>query len=164
MKINLIDRNVSIYQVNIISNNEKFSNSFTQKLLNTTNDFYYEIMTTQKKIIIENLEKRLQTFKDTICYLNNLKAHTIDYNLNTINFNSKVPISVIENKLFTYTTDYNQIFKQIEMEKFNYLKIAPLIQIIDKPKFPLNQIKTNTLPAIIWFGYFAVFFFFSFSL
>ncbi len=164
IKINPINRNVSIYQVNIISNNERFSNSFTQKLLNTTNDFYYEIMTNKKKLIIQNLEKRLQALKDTIYYLNNETAFTKDCNLNTINFNSKAPISVIENKLSTYTTVYNEIFKQIEMERFNYLKIAPLIQVIDKPKYPLNQIKINTLPAIIWFGYFAVFFFFSFSL
>jgi len=163
IKINPIDRNVSIYQVNIISNNERFSNSFTQKLINATNDFYYEIMTNKKKIIIENLENQLQALKDTIYYLNNEKAFIKDYNLNTINFNSKVPISVIENKLSTYTSLYKEIFKQVEMEKFNYLKITPLIQIIDKPKYPLNQIKINTLPAIIWFGYFAVFFFFSFS-
>jgi len=120
-------------------------------------------MTNKKKLIIENLENQLQALKDTIYYLNNEKAFIKDYNLNTINFNSKVPISVIENKLSTYTSLYKEIFKQVEMEKFNYLKITPLIQIIDKPKYPLNQIKINTLPAIIWFGYFAVFFFFSFS-
>jgi hypothetical protein len=146
------DKKLNIYEVMVSSHNEKFSKIFTDKLIDKTNRFYTEITSKKNKETLEILEKRVPDMKNKLDSSISGKAAIQDANLNTAFANALVPLLKEQSNSQVYGAAYAEMFKNLEIARFQYLKSIPLLQIIDAAEYPMNKIKLGKLKTAIIFS------------
>lgn len=146
------DRKLNIYELMVNSQDEKFTKIFTDKLIDVTNHFYTEIKTKKAKETLEILEKRVPEMKGKLEQTITSKAVTQDANLNTAFASAEVPLLKAQSNSQVYGTAYAEMFKNLELARFQYLKSIPLMQIIDAADYPMNKIKPGKLKMAIIFA------------
>jgi uncharacterized protein involved in exopolysaccharide biosynthesis len=149
------DRKVGIYEVNVISQDEKFTKDFTDRIVDATNDFYIEIRTKKAKETLNILEQRVATMKGSLNSSITNKATVQDVNINPAFSEAEVPIQKQQANIQVYGTAYAEMFNNMELARFQYLNEIPLMQIIDPANYPMEQIKLGKLKMAIIFAVFA---------
>jgi subunit length determinant Wzz-like protein len=145
------DRKLSIYEVNVTTADEKFTKDFTEKLLSATNNFYVEIRTRKAKETLEILERRVASMKGNLNSSIAGKATVQDVNVNPAFSEAQVPVQKQQSNIQVYGAAYAEMFKNLELARFQYLNEIPLMQIIDNANYPMQKIKTGKLKtAITW--------------
>lgn len=153
------DKKLNIYELMVSSHNEKFSKIFTDKLIDKTNRFYTEITSRKAKETLEILEKRVPDMKNKLASSISDKAAIQDANLNTAFANALVPLLKEQSNSQVYGAAYVEMFKNLELARFQYLKSIPLMQIIDTAEYPMNKIKMGKLKTAIIFSVIITFLF-----
>lgn len=153
------DRKLNIYELMVTSHNEKFSKAFTDKLIDKTNHFYAEITSRKNKETLEILEKRVPNMKNKLESSISDKAAIQDANLNPAFANALVPMQREETNTQVYGAAYAEMYKNLEIARFQYLKSIPLMQIIDAAEYPMNKIKMGKLKTAIIFSVIITFLF-----
>ncbi|MEO9021712.1 MAG: Wzz/FepE/Etk N-terminal domain-containing protein [Ginsengibacter sp.] len=148
------DRKLSIYEVNVTSPNEKFTKDFTDKIVAETNSFYIEIRTKKAKETLDILEKRAADMKGNLNSSITNKATVQDVNINPAFSEAQVPIQKQQANIQVYGAAYGEMFKNLELARFQYLNEIPLMQIIDRADYPMEKIKTGKLSTAIIFAIF----------
>jgi len=143
------DRKLNIFEVNVTSLNEKFSKVFTEKLVNETNQFYIEIRTKKAKGTLDALESRVAAMKGNLNSSITSKAAVQDANVNPVFAAAQVPVIQQQTNIQAYSGAYAEMFKNLEIARFQYLNDIPLLQIIDAPDYPMEKIKTGKLITAI---------------
>src|ERR1019366_2995256 len=87
------------------------------------------------------------------------KAAIQDANLNTTFENAQVPIMMKESNAQIYGAAYAEMFKNMEVARFQYLRSIPLMQVIDEANYPMKKIKMGKLRTAIIFSIIATFIF-----
>lgn len=153
------DKNLNIFELMVSSYNEKFSKVFTDKLIEKTNLFYTDIRSKKAKETLEILEKAVPDAKGKLDATISNKASTQDANLNTAFANAQ--ISIVKDQINTqvYGTAYTELYKNLEMARFQYLKSIPLMQIIDPANYPMKKIKQSKLITAVVFAVIITFLF-----
>ncbi len=135
------DKKITILSIVVKSVNEKFSKYFCESLAKETTDFYIETKSKKAKTNVEVLQKQVDSIRKELNLAITGVAIEADnvYNLNpSLNVKSvssrKKQIDVQAN-----TTILTNLVVQLELAKINLRKETPLIQLIDKPIFPLEQ-------------------------
>lgn len=146
-----IDRNLSIYEVNVTNSNEKFTKDFTDRIVDETNNFYIEIRTKKAKETLVILEQRVAAMKGNLSSSISNKATVQDVNVNPAFTEAQVPIQKQQANIQVYGTAYEEMFKNLELARFQYLNEIPLMQIIDAADYPMQKIKVSkSKTAITW--------------
>jgi len=135
------DRKLSIIQVSIASKDQFFAKYFNEQLVENVNNFYFE---TKTKKTAENLSI-LQTQADSVRKI--LDRSLTDFASATDNVPNPNPLvqrAMVESKkrqvdVQASSTVYSEIVKNLEIAKVNHRNNSPLIQIIDYPRFPLEE-------------------------
>ncbi|MGN6267683.1 MAG: Wzz/FepE/Etk N-terminal domain-containing protein [Ginsengibacter sp.] len=153
------DKKLNIYELKVSSPDEKFSKVFTDKLIDKTNYFYTEITSKKNKETLEILEKRLPSMKNKLDSSISEKAAIQDANLNTAFANALIPLQKEQTNSQVYGTAYAEMFKNLEIARFQYLRSIPLMQIIDAADYPMLKIKPGKLKTAAIYGVTAVFIF-----
>lgn len=151
------DRKYNIYEVNVINPNEKFAKDFTDSLVAATNNFYTEICTKKAKQTLDILEQRVADMKGKVNSSIGTRADIQDVNLNPAFSSAQVPILKEQANIQVYSGAYAEMFKNLEVARYQYLKQIPLMQIIDAANYPMQKIKMGKLKAAIIFSFIAVF-------
>jgi hypothetical protein len=151
------DRKLSIYEVSVISHDEKFTKDFTDRLVEETNNFYIELRTKKAKGTLDILEKRVATMKGNLNSSITDKASVQDVNINPAFSEAQVPVQKQQANIQVYGTAYGEMFKNLELARFQYLNEIPLMQIIDPADYPMQKIKNGKLKTGILFAVFAEF-------
>jgi uncharacterized protein involved in exopolysaccharide biosynthesis len=73
------------------------------------------------------------------------KAVSQDANLNPALAVTQVPIQKQQTNIQVYGTAYAELFKNLELARFQYLNEIPLMQIIDAADYPMERIKASRL-------------------
>lgn len=154
------NKKLNIYELTVSSNNEKFSKVFTDRLINATNRFYTEISSKKALETLEILEKRVPDMKGKLDATIANKAAIQDANVNTAFANAQVPLLKEQSNTQVYGAAYAEMFKNLEMARFQYLKSIPLLQVIDAADYPMKKIKQGKLKTAIIFSVIACFIFF----
>ena len=149
------DRKVSIYEVNVTSPDEKFTKDFTDRFVAETNNFYVEIRTKKAKETLDILEQRVATMKGNLNSSISNKASVQDVNINPAFSEAQVPVQKQQANIQVYGAAYGEMFKNLELARFQYLNEIPLMQIIDAADYPMQKIKLGKLKAAILFAVFA---------
>jgi hypothetical protein len=84
-------------------------------------------------------------------------ANDKTFNLNPALNIHRVPTVKKEVDIQANTAILNELVKQLEISKVSVRKDTPLIQVIDKPIFPLKIEKFGKIKGIIFGGIFALF-------
>ncbi len=150
------DRKLSIYEVKFTSPNEKFTKKFTDRLVLETNKFYTEIRTKKSKETVEILEKRVASMQGNLNASISSRAATQDANLNPVFSASQVPVLKQQANMQVYGAAYGEMFKNLELARFQYLNEMPLMQIIDAADYPMKKIKPGKLKTGLLFSVLSV--------
>lgn len=152
------DRKYNIYEVSVRNGSEKFAKEFTDRLVAETNKFYTEISTRKAKETLDILEKRVATMKGNVNASISNKAEVQDVNLNPAFSSAAIPILKEQANIQVYSGAYAEMFKNLEIARYQYLKQIPLMQIIDAADYPMKKIKVSKLKTAIKFSFAACFF------
>lgn len=158
LKVEQKDKKVDIITIDMRSEDEKFAKYFTEALAKEVSDFY--IMTKSKKarINLDILQKQTDSVRAELNYAITGVAMASDntFGLNPALNVPRVPSSRKQVDVQANTNILIELVKQTELAKVLLRKSTPLIQIIDKPVFPLKKEKTGKLKSIIVGGILSV--------
>ena len=151
------DRKYNIYEVTITNLNEKFTKDFTDRLVEKTNEFYTEISTKKAKETLDILEKRVAVMKGNVNSSIGSKAEIQDVNLNPAFSAAQVPVLKQQANIQVYSSAYAEMFKNLEVARYQYLKRIPLMQIIDAANYPMQKVTVSKLKTALIFSFVACF-------
>jgi hypothetical protein len=151
------DRKYNIYEVNITNGEEKFVKDFTDKLVDETNKFYIEISTKKSKETLDILEQRVASMKSNVNSSISSRAEIQDVNLNPAFAAAAVPVLKEQANIQVYSSAYGEMFKNLELARYQYLKQIPLMQIIDAADYPMKKVKVSKLKTALIFSIVACF-------
>lgn len=148
------DRKLSIIQVSITSKDQFFAKHFNEQLVENVNNFYFE---TKTKKTAENLAI-LQSQADSVRII--LDRSLVDFASATDNVPNPNPLvqrAMVESKkrqvdVQASSTIYAEIVKNLEIAKVNHRNNSPLIQIIDYPRFPLEESRIKPRKGMVFGG------------
>ena len=146
------DKKLSIYELKVKSLNEKFTKDFTDRLLEATSGFYTEITSKKDRETLEILEQRVASLKGNVGSSIDVKASNQDANVNPAFAAAQSPLLKEQYNVQAYGEAYKEMFKTLEMARYQYLKKIPLLQLIDKADYPMKKIKLGKLKAAIYFS------------
>ncbi len=143
------NKKLNIFEVNVTSANEKFSKIFTERLVSETNKFYVEIRTKKAKETLIVLENRVASMKGNLNSSISNRAAVQDANVNPAFAAAQVPVIQQLANTQAYSRAYEEMFKNLEIARFQYLNDIPLLQIIDAADYPMEKIKLGKLTTAI---------------
>lgn len=150
------DKKLSIYEVRVSSPDEKFSKIFTDRIVGATSDFYTEITSKKDKETLEILEQRVMSLKTNVGVSIESRASTQDANINPAFASAQSPLIKQQYNMQAYSEAYKEMFKTLEVARYQYLKKIPLLQVIDEAAYPMKKIKQGKLKTGILFSVLAV--------
>jgi len=152
------DKKLSIYQIKFRSPEERFTKVFTEKVLSETVKFYTELKSKKSKETLNSLEQRIISLRGSLNSSISSKASTQDANLNPAFAASQVPLQKQQVDIQVFGGAYAEIYKNLELARFQFLQNIPLVQVIDGVNYPMNRIKPNTIKNIFIGGLLALLF------
>jgi hypothetical protein len=150
------DKYLNIIEVKVVSRDEKFTKIFTNHLISETNSFYTEMRSKKARETLDILEQRVAEMKGRMNTSISEKATIQDANLNPVLSAAQAPAIKSQTNIQTYGAAYAEMFKNLELARYQYLKQIPLMQIIDNADYPMHKIKTGKIKTGFLFAIFAV--------
>ena len=145
------NRNTSILNVGFKHKDEVFTKIFNEVLVNKVNSFYYKTQTKKTAFNLNVLQVQTDSVK-RLLDMSFLALAEIDQNtpnLNPLVKTAKVPYQKAMANLQANQAIYLEVVKQLELAKVTHRNKTPLIQIIDKPSFPLENSRWKFLNVLI---------------
>ena len=145
-----LDKKLSIIDVNVLSTDELFSKNFTNKLVETVNDFYVQTKTKKSYESVKILQHEADSVKIILNTSINGVASAIDAapNANPLMNSLHVTSQKKQIDVQTNSAAYSEIIKNLEIAKITLRKEQPLIQVIDTPVLPLKKTKVGKLYGV----------------
>ena len=145
------NRNTSILNVGFKHKDEVFAKIFNEVLVNKVNSFYYKTQTKKTAFNLNVLQVQTDSVK-RLLDMSFLALAEIDQNIPNLNplvKTAKVPYQKAMANLQANQAIYLEVVKQLELAKVTHRNKTPLIQIIDKPSFPLENNRWTFLDILI---------------
>jgi hypothetical protein len=149
--ISQVDKKVSITNLQVISTSEKFSKLFCESLAQEVTDYYIKTKTQKGKINVDILQKQVDSVRYELSRALNGVATATD-NVFYANPSLMIKQAPIKNKMVDVEANkaiLTQLVIQLEMAQVSLRKETPLIQILDKPIFPLERIKIGKAKSAV---------------
>lgn len=150
------DKKLNIFEVNFKSPNERFTKIFTDRIVQETSQFYIELRTNKSKQTLDVLEQRVASLKGNLNSSISSRASTQDANLNPAFASSQAPLQKQQVNIQVYGGAYGELYKNLELARYQFLKEIPLLQIIDNVEYPMEVVKTGKLKYAIYYAFIAV--------
>lgn len=146
------DKKLSTIQVDVKAKNEVFAKSFNDALVKNVNEFYIR---TKTKKTLENV-LILQYKTDSVRRVMNGAIYSAvavadaTPNLNpTRQVQRVVPAQRAQFSAESSKAIYTEMVKNLEMTKISLLKETPLLEVIDRPIYPLKKEVLSKVKAIL---------------
>jgi hypothetical protein len=153
------DKKASITSIEVLYQNENFAKIFCENLAKETSEFYIETKSKKSRLNLEILQKQTDSIRAELTRNISGAAAANDnvYNLNpALNVKSS-PGKLKQIDVQANTAILTQLVAQLEMSKVTLRRETPLIQIIDRPIFPLEKEKVGRLKSLVLGGFLAGF-------
>jgi hypothetical protein len=153
------DKKVSITSIEVVSSNENFSKIFCENLAKETSEYYVEIKSKKARMNVEILQHQVDSIRGQFNTSINEVASASDgiFNLNPALKSKGTQPAKRQVDLQINTTMLTSLVSNLEMSKMALRKETPLIQVIDKPIFPLEKEKVGKLKSLVLGGFLAGF-------
>jgi len=154
LKVEQKDKKIDIITIDMKSENEKFAKYFSEALAKEVSDFYILTKSKKSKINLDILERQTDSVRAELNYAITGVAMASDntFGLNPALNVPRVPSSRKQVDVQANTNILVELVKQTELAKVLLRKSTPLIQIIDRPIFPLKKEKVGKLKSIVVWG------------
>ncbi len=145
------DKKLSIIDVNVNSKDELFSKEFTNKLVQTVNEFYIKTKTKKTFQNVQILQHQADSVKAVLNSSIGGVASAIDAepNVNPLKLSLRVPSQKRQIDVQASSSIYSEIVKNLEISKISLRQEVPLIQIIDNPVLPLPNDRVTKIKGLI---------------
>jgi len=139
------DKKISIITVEVNSNSELFSKAFAENLVSNVSEFYIETKSKKAKNNVAILQRQADSIRNELNMAITGVAVTSDntFNLNPALNVNRIPSTKKQIDVQANTAILTQLVTNLEMAKVTLLRETPLIQLIDRPFFPLKQEKPS---------------------
>ncbi len=153
------DKKISITNIEVISESEKFAKVFCENLAKETSEFYIETKSKKSRLNVEILQKQTDSIREALNSAITGVASASDnvYNLNSALMVKRAPSTKKQVDVQANTAILTQLVAQLELSKVTLRKETPLIQVIDRPILPLEKDKVSKLKSLILGGFLAGF-------
>jgi hypothetical protein len=153
------DKKASITSIDVINKNEAFAKIFCESLAKETSEFYIETKSKKARLNLDILQKQTDSIREA---LNRDISGVASANDDVYNLNPALNIKSSPGKrkqidVQANTAILTQLVAQLEMSKVTLRKETPLIQVIDRPIFPLEKEKAGRLKSLVLGGFLAGF-------
>ncbi|MCS4166208.1 MULTISPECIES: Wzz/FepE/Etk N-terminal domain-containing protein [Sphingobacterium] len=148
--VDKIDKKLSIMKVDVVSNDEIFSKEFNELLVNEVNNFYIQTKTKKSLDNVLLLQRKADSVRSVMNGAIEASAVVLDAtpNLNpTRQVQRIVPTQKSQFSAEANKAILSQLVQNLELSKLALAKEAPLIEIIDKPLYPLEKNAVSKLKA-----------------
>lgn len=149
------DKKISILNIDVNSTDEAFAKAFCETIAKETSDYYVEIKSKKARLNVDILQKQTDSIRAELNgAITGVAAATDNvFNLNTAMNVKRVPSARRQVDVQANTAMLTSLVTNLEMSKMALRKETPLIQIIDKPIFPLEKEKVSKLKSLILGGF-----------
>jgi len=152
LQIKRKDKKLSFVSVDFTSLDEQFSKAFVEALMNETYTFYKETKTAQSRQNIALMQQKADSVKLLYEVAMYKGAAVSIVNINPALQTAAVPRLKQESDAKLYGTVYTEILKNLETLKLDMARETPIVQIIDKPIYPLTKDKFGKLKGVVFGG------------
>lgn len=152
LEVSKIDKKLSIISVKVKSEDEIFAKSFCDNLVKNVTDFYIETKVGKSRKNVQLLESRVDSVKQELDQAMYGRAIFADQNTGLIKQSAAVPKIKQEMRIQMLATMYGELVKNMEFSKLALMREEPLIQIIDRPIFPLSFEELSKAKSIVLGG------------
>lgn len=157
------NKKLSIGDVTYSSENEVLSKLFVENLMKETTDFYVEAKTKLGRTNYLKLLNQADSIKVEYERAVAARAGLADQTVNSVRQSSTVGLIKKQTEIQILAGTYIEMKKNLELMKVNLDKEVPLIQIIDKPIFPLEKTKLGKIKSafigVVVAGFLSIFIF-----
>ncbi|MGQ7853163.1 lipopolysaccharide biosynthesis protein [Pedobacter sp. WC2501] len=147
-----LDKKLNIIKVDVKAKDEVFAKTFNDAIVKNVNNFYLQ---TKTKKSLKNVQI-MQRKTDSVRAVMNGAIYTAvavadaTPNLNPTKQVQRVaPAQKAQFSAETNKAILSSVVQNLEMAKMSLLKEAPLLEVIDRPIYPLNIQKIGTLKGIL---------------
>ena len=153
------DKKVSIINIDVNSTDEQFAKAFCETIAKETSDYYVEIKSRKARLNVDILQKQTDSIRAELNgAITGVAAATDNvFNLNSAMNVKRVPSARRQVDVQANTAMLTSLVTNLEMSKMALRKETPLIQIIDRPIFPLEKEKVSKLKSLVLGGFLAGF-------
>ena len=145
-------RKTTIIEIGFDHKDEVLAKTFNENLVRIVNDFYNKTKTLKTGMNLEILQRQADSIKIVLDSSIMILAET-DQSIPNPNPLTKVSLVPYQKAMIDVQTNgaiYQELLKQLELAKVSHRNKMPLIQIIDKPEFPLENSRWKLLKTIVY--------------
>ena len=145
-------RKTTIIEIGFEHKDEVLAKTFNENLVRIVNDFYNKTKTIKTGMNLEILQRQADSIKIVLDSSLMILAET-DQSIPNPNPLTKVSLVPYQKAMIDVQTNsaiYQELLKQLELAKVSHRNKMPLIQIIDKPEFPLENSRWKLLKTIVY--------------
>ena len=145
-------RKTTILEIGFDHKDEVLAKTFNENLVSIVNDFYNKTKTLKTGLNLEILQRQADSIKIVLDTSIMMLAET-DQSIPNPNPLTKVSLVPYQKAMIDVQTNgaiYQELLKQLELAKVTHRNKMPLIQIIDKPEFPLENSRWKLLKTIVY--------------
>ena len=145
-------RKTTILEIGFDHKDEILAKTFNENLVRIVNDFYNKTKTLKTGMNLEILQRQADSIKIVLDTSIMMLAET-DQSIPNPNPLTKVSLVPYQKSMIDVQTNgaiYQELLKQLELAKVSHRNKIPLIQIIDKPEFPLENSRWKFLKTIVY--------------
>ena len=157
--VNQKDKKISIWTLKISSYDSNFAKYFSESLIDETSIFYIKTKSKKAQLNVELLQKQSDSVRQILfnSISNAAKSSDQVYNLNSSFNTGRIPTLQYQTYISANTEILKQLVGNLELAKINLRKETPLIQVIDFPEFPLEEIQFSKFIILVFSVFISLF-------
>ncbi len=149
------DKKLNIYEVYFVAPDERLAKAFVETLVEQTIAYYTDLKSKRSLQTLQILEERVAFLKGETFSSIDKQLEVKDINVNPAFARANSPVAKEQMDITAYGAAYAELFKNLEIARMQYLKDIPLLQVIDKPHYPMRNLKKGRLRTGILYGFLA---------
>ena len=149
--VNKPSRKTTILEIGFDHKDEVLAKTFNENLVSIVNKFFQETKTFKTGANLKTIQRQADSVKTELDASLMILAMT-EQNIPNPNPLSKTNLVPYQKALINTEVNgaiYQEILKQVELAKISHRNNMPLIQIIDKPEYPLENSKWKFIKTLI---------------
>jgi hypothetical protein len=146
------DKRLNIIKAEVKAPDEFFAKNFDEQIVKNVNDFYIQTKTTKSQLNVRLLQKKTDSVRDVMNGAIYAAAKVADETPNLNPARQVIRVAPVQRSQFSAETNraiLAELVKNLEMSKITLQKEMPLIQVIDNPKYPLQNDNFRPMKGLV---------------
>ncbi|MBT5858244.1 MAG: hypothetical protein HOH88_00080 [Flavobacteriales bacterium] len=157
MEILFQNDEANILNLSFESLNAELAKTFTEIVIDEMSEMYIDYQTEKSRNTLDNLQSRSDSIFKSLKRSEINFAKVKDNNMRVMTASGRLEELQYMREVEILQAVYLELRKNIELTHMSVLNETPLIQIVDKPVLPLENINRSTLFWIVIFSFLGVF-------